>query len=204
MGASGIWLLCDYGEVLCTAPSAEDRARLEELAGGERDGLWENYWAQRLAYDRGDLTSAGYWTAVLGRAADPELLGRLFDADLAGWLHPNHEVLAATRRAAAAGVGLAILSNAPADHAAVYDRTEWLAPFSPRLFSGNLRLVKPEPAIFAAALHALGAQPGDVVFLDDRPANVDGARAAGIAAELFRDAAQIDEIAAVLAGRLRG
>lgn len=190
------WLLCDYGEVLCRPPTPEDRGALEAVAGVAGEQLWERYWTYRLAYDRADLTTEQYWTEVIGRRPGGTALSRLLELDIAGWLHPDEAVLAAARRAADAGFRLAVLSNAPLDHAAVYDRTEWLAPFSPRLFSSRLGMVKPEPAIFEETLKALGARPSEVIFIDDRPANVEGARRAGIRAEQFQSAAQIDRIVA--------
>jgi putative hydrolase of the HAD superfamily len=40
---------------------------------------------------------------------------------------------------------------------------------------------KPKPAIYRAALAALGAEPEEAVFVDDQPAYLDGAAALGIA-----------------------
>jgi epoxide hydrolase-like predicted phosphatase len=49
---------------------------------------------------------------------------------------------------------------------------------------------KPNPAIFAIALERLGdPAPSDVVFLDDAPGNIEGARAAGLHAILVEDPA---------------
>ena len=39
-----------------------------------------------------------------------------------------------------------------------------------------------------------GAEPEEVVFFDDRPANVAGAAAVGIDARLFEQASQLDEL----------
>jgi putative hydrolase of the HAD superfamily len=194
-------LLCDYGEVLCLPPSEVDRAALAAAAELSVDELWARYWADRPAYDRGDLTTPAYWTLVLGREPDEATLRRLLEADISGWLHPAREVLAAAARAAGAGWRLAVLSNAPIDHAAVYDRQEWLAPFSPRLFSGRLGMVKPDPPIFEAATALLGVPADAVVFLDDRAANVAAARAAGMRAEVFEGPEQIDRIVAIAGQR---
>jgi 2-haloacid dehalogenase len=45
--------------------------------------------------------------------------------------------------------------------------------------------VTPDPAIYALALARFGLAPGQALFVDDRQENVDGARAAGMAATLF-------------------
>ncbi len=195
-------LLCDYGEVLTVPPPQTDRAALASVAELDEHELWDRYWAHRHAYDRGEVTTAQYWAAILGRRPEGEMLSRLLAADVACWVHPNRDVLAATERAREAGLQLAILSNAPLDHAAVYDGLEWLAPFSPRLFSSRLGVVKPEPAIYAAAIAALGVPAGEIVFLDDRRRNVEAALAAGLRAELFAGAGQIDRLVdAAVAGR---
>ena len=75
------------------------------------------------------------------------------------------------------------------------DEAPWLAPFTRRFFSCDLRAVKPEPAAYRVVLARLGARPGEVVFFDDRPANVAAAAEMGIDARLFEDPAQFDEVA---------
>jgi putative hydrolase of the HAD superfamily len=91
---------------------------------------------------------------------------------------------------------LTILSNAPIEVAEEIDAAPWLAPFTKRFFSCYLRAVKPEPAAYQAVLDDLGARPEEVVFFDDRPANVAGAAAFGIDARVFEDPAQLDAVSA--------
>ncbi|CAN5672362.1 HAD-IA family hydrolase [soil metagenome] len=55
--------------------------------------------------------------------------------------------------------------------------------------SGDEKLVKPDPAIYHLALDRFELQPGQAVFIDDNAANVAGAKAVGIHALLFSDAA---------------
>ena len=47
------------------------------------------------------------------------------------------------------------------------------------VYSHEVGLKKPDPAIFALAERRLGVEPGEVVFLDDVTGHVDAARAAG-------------------------
>ncbi len=192
------WLLCDYGEVLSLPPTADDRAHLAAIAGWDpaRGDFWAAYWVDRLAYDRADLTAAAYWAGVLGREPAPEQLARLTAADADGWLHPNVGTVQAVQRAGERGLRLAILSNAPIEVAEAIDAAPWLAPFTKRFFSCYLRVVKPEPAAYQAVLDDLGAHPQEVVFFDDRPANVTAAAAFGIDARVFEDPAQLDAVSA--------
>ncbi|MET0246394.1 MAG: HAD-IA family hydrolase [Sphingomonas sp.] len=66
--------------------------------------------------------------------------------------------------------------------AALFDR------FRDIVVSGDEGLVKPDPAIYALALKRFGLAGPDAVFVDDVPANVEAAAAAGIHALLFTDA----------------
>jgi putative hydrolase of the HAD superfamily len=49
---------------------------------------------------------------------------------------------------------------------------------------------KPDPRIFAIALHGVGADPANALFIDDTPAHVEAARALGMAGYLHTDTEQ--------------
>jgi 2-haloacid dehalogenase len=66
-----------------------------------------------------------------------------------------------------------------------------LSHFRDIIVSGFERVTKPGPEIFALALRRFGVAAGDCLFIDDVAANVDGARAAGIAAVQFTSAAAL-------------
>src|SRR5262249_50815641 len=85
---------------------------------------------------------------------------------------------------------LAMLSNAPAEVAEVVAGLPVAACFEHCVFSYALRSVKPEPECYRAVLATLGANPADVVFVDDKPDNVAGAEALGIGSVQFTDPGQ--------------
>ena len=66
--------------------------------------------------------------------------------------------------------------------------TELFDRFRDVVVSGDEKLVKPDPAIYALALKRFGLEGPDAVFVDDSPANVEGANAAGIHGVLFTNA----------------
>lgn len=68
----------------------------------------------------------------------------------------------------------------------VFDR------FRDIIVSGTERLMKPDPAIYALAIERFGIDPAGALFIDDNPANVAGAEAAGIAAHRFEGAAGLE------------
>ena len=189
------WLLCDYGQVLSTAPPADEWEALRRAAGAPSgDEFHALYWEHRPAYDRADVPAAEYWCRVLGEEPDEKRLEELFRWDVAMWLHPDEDSVAAALRTAERGFRLAILSNAPVEVAAGIAAQPWLAPFEHRFFSCDLRAIKPEPAAYAQVLAGLDVQPEQVVFFDDRPDNVAAAEELGIRAVLYRDPAQFDAI----------
>jgi len=75
---------------------------------------------------------------------------------------------------------LAVLSNAPPR------LTQWLEDwgildlFDDVVCSGDVGLVKPDPAIFQLALARLGVAPEETIFIDDSPGHVAAARGLGL------------------------
>jgi 2-haloacid dehalogenase len=72
-----------------------------------------------------------------------------------------------------------------AQEAALFDR------FRDIVVSGDERLIKPDPAIFALAIDRFRLGPGEAVFIDDRADNVAAAERAGLIGHHFRDAATL-------------
>jgi 2-haloacid dehalogenase len=59
--------------------------------------------------------------------------------------------------------------------------------------SGELRLVKPDPAIYRHALDAIGAPPAACLFVDDSARNVAAAAEAGLVAHCFTSPGRLRE-----------
>ncbi|WP_045765313.1 HAD family hydrolase [Xanthomonas albilineans] len=71
------------------------------------------------------------------------------------------------------------------------ERYPFLAWFEGVLVSGEERLVKPDPAIFALLCARYAITPSRAVFIDDAPRNVHAAAGIGMQALQFRDAATL-------------
>ncbi len=59
--------------------------------------------------------------------------------------------------------------------------------------SGDIGLIKPDPAIYTHHTQAFDLEPEATLFFDNSPANIEGARAAGWNAELFTSAETMRE-----------
>jgi FMN phosphatase YigB (HAD superfamily) len=69
----------------------------------------------------------------------------------------------------------------------------WLRHFDQHIFSGEVRSVKPEPAIYEHCISVLGVHPSEALFIDDRDVNLEPARAAGIRGIRFQSVEQLRE-----------
>jgi 2-haloacid dehalogenase len=67
----------------------------------------------------------------------------------------------------------------------------FLADFTEVLVSGELRLLKPDPAIYRELLRRTGTRAEDTFFTDDSARNAEGARAVGLDAVQYTDAARL-------------
>jgi putative hydrolase of the HAD superfamily len=189
------WVVFDYGGVICAPQPERDVAAMAALAGAAVPRFRDAYWARRLAYDLAELTAEEFWRAAagqLGRPWDGSATAKLNSLDTASWLHLRpgtvHLIEDLSRDS---GMRLALLSNAPYAIAEAVAALPLARHFEHLLFSCHLRLAKPDPRCFGAALDRLGAEPADVFFIDDRADNVAAASAVGIRAFRFTSAGAV-------------
>lgn len=127
-----------------------------------------------------------------------ELIGAFYGRFEEMCAHPFPEMVAVVEKLHTAGTPLYLLSNAPALldpwlRGAARQRHPFLGHFRDYVVSGLVGHSKPDRAIYDLACRAGGFQPGDAVFIDDVLTNVDGARAAGMAAVHHRSAGETIE-----------
>jgi 2-haloacid dehalogenase len=105
---------------------------------------------------------------------------------IAGPVAGTVEILAELRDR---GVPLYALSNWSAEtfpHAR--ERFAFLQWFRGIVLSGELRMAKPDPAIYRHLFDTYGLRPEDTVFIDDAPRNIEAAASLGMHAVHFTDA----------------
>lgn len=163
--------------------TAEVVARRGPL-GPEPDDLWD-----RMI--RSEITEREYWQhrsdevgAALGRPGWPiqEFMHTLYALAGDAIIRPTAAALVADARAAGHRIG--VLTN---DLRAFHGDTAMtahpvLAQVDVLVDASVTGILKPDPRAYALAAQALDTAPGDIVFVDDMPWNVTGARAAGMIA----------------------
>lgn len=109
-----------------------------------------------------------------------------FNETIPGPVPGSLEIVAAL---AAHGVPMFAITNFGAEFWAGFRPTQPVFNhFRDIIVSGEERLMKPDPAIYALAIRRFGLDPGRALFIDDRADNVASARAAGMRGHEFASA----------------
>lgn len=138
------------------------------------------------AFDGGAVTPAGFLQRVTA-AVGASLAYDDFYAIYNDIFTPNGPAIDVLGRVKRAGYRTLLLSNTdPERFAFVRRRFPEVLFFDGYVLSYEIKLLKPDPAIYRAAVRQAGAEPGRCVFIDDMEENVEGARAAGLAGILYR------------------
>ncbi|MBX7539709.1 HAD family hydrolase [Qipengyuania sphaerica] len=113
-----------------------------------------------------------------------------FNETIPGPVEGSHELV---ERLDARGVPLFAITNFGAEFWAgfrpqhrIFDR------FRDIVVSGQERIAKPDPAIFALSARRFGHDPARMLFIDDNPANVESARVSGWQVHHFTHAASLE------------
>jgi putative hydrolase of the HAD superfamily len=184
-------VIFDYGEVISFSPSQADRAAIEQLAGVDPDKFWASYWAHRPGLDLAVEGVRAYWAAIAADTAagwDDGRIYQLWVADLRSWMSVNPATVDVLADLKAGGTRLALLSNAGPDFGSYFRHGILGEYFDACYVSGELKMLKPSPAIYQHVVADLGISPADAVFIDNRADNVTGAEELGITGHVFTDA----------------
>ncbi|MBT0774121.1 HAD family phosphatase [Kineosporia sp. J2-2] len=179
-------LIVDWGGVL-TAPLDEAINRWAGLEGIELDAygavmreLIGEADSPIHALERGQLGPAEFEQVLAARfrgygiqiVADG-LLARMLEG-----LQPlSEDMVGLLRRARAAGLRTALLSNSWGEH---YPEHLWIGAFDQVVISGRVGMRKPEPKIYLHTAQLLGLAPEACVFVDDMRPNILAAAQTGM------------------------
>jgi putative hydrolase of the HAD superfamily len=140
--------------------------------------------------DRGEFTQEEYWLRLLDKLGLPHeklsIINDHFYSDL--YIDPEllHRIKEYRKR-----FKTAMLSNY-SDVLRPLLKTKWQVDnaFDEIIISCEVKLVKPDPLIFDLTLQRLGVGKEEAVLIDDREANIIGARKYGLRAVFYRNKSQ--------------
>ena len=182
-------VIFDFGMVLTGLPDAKAHAEMLRITGLEPERFEKFYWADRHAYDEGKLTGLGFWQKLVrdaGLSLPDSTIEELNRWDARMWTTVDPAMLAWQRQLKQDGILTAVLSNiGDSVHQSLEREFDWLADFDVLVWSYKLGIAKPDPAIFHYALNHLGTAAEETLFIDDKPVNVEAARALGMKAMVY-------------------
>jgi putative hydrolase of the HAD superfamily len=189
-------VILDYGMVLGRKPSLEQIDRMAELFSVEHATFWQLYEKNRGDYDKNEIDGEEYWSRFAGDTnthLSDAAMEQLLHWDIEMWSNLEAPLLTWARSLRAAGFQTALLSNLHLKFSAhLRSRSEWLQLFDHLIFSSEVRLIKPDPAIFLHCLKTMGVKPEKALFIDDREANVATACAMGVRAIKYESVVQLE------------
>ena len=181
-------VIFDFGNVVCFPPTEEQWSEAAQFAAVPVAEFKRAFWSLRDEYDRGG-DPLRYWSdfaRLTDRSFDRAAIDGLILREVSFWSHFDTRVLDWAAGLRRAGIRTGILSNLPSPLARALRATPgFLDHFDQVTFSCEVGVIKPHPRIYEHAIHGLEIAPAEGLFIDDRPENVEGARAAGLRAELF-------------------
>jgi len=154
--------------------------------------FFQNYGGDWGAFDQGLIGAEEVVVRIASRTGWPRAEVEQVVRAVPDELQALPATVALIEELKAAGHRLFFLSNMPEPYADHLERShplgEW---FEAGLFSGRVKQSKPGAEIYRLASRHFGVAPQELLFLDDHPANIEAARAAGWQALLFSEAGAV-------------
>ena len=182
-------IVFDMGQVLIRWRPEEILEHFE-LTGEEKTMLlqelfWSPEWTQQ---DRGILTEGEMIERVSARL--PESLHAAVEEVIKAWhvwhLTPMPGMAELVRRLKAQGYGIYLLSNASTALRGYFPRIPGSECFDGLMVSAEEKLLKPQHEIYERLYERFCLVPEQCVFIDDSPANIEGAMLTGMQGIVFR------------------
>ena len=182
-------ILYDLGGVVIEIDFPRVFNRWAEMSGEDPTSLGERFWdsEDHRRHERGEIDTAAFYESLRR-----DLGVTLTDAQLEdGWMRVFVGPIEPTVRLIAQlepVIAQHLFSNTNAEHHAFWGPryAAQLRPIRRHFVSYEIGARKPEPEAFQRVARDLGVPLDRILFFDDTPANVEGAKALGMPAELVR------------------
>jgi len=182
-------LLCDLGNVLVHFSHERMCRQIAELCGDDPEAIfrWLFESGLQLELECGRITVADVHVELQKAVRRPVDFDDLVRAgsDIFTLNEPMVDVLDALKQA---GCRLVLLSNTSVPHIEwVRDRWDVLERFDECVLSCETGAVKPEPAIYRAAIERIECDPSECLYVDDIVEYVEAGRGYGLDGIVFTD-----------------
>lgn len=186
--------LFDMGNVLLHFSHEKMCRQMGALCGFPAERMRDEFMVHgpHLAYEKGEISTDQFhaWFETLaGRSIELERLAEAA-SDI---FELNASIVPVLDRLQMVGMRLVLLSNTNEVHYRfVRDRYDVLDRFDALVLSFEAGAVKPEPAIYQAALERIDCPPDECFYTDDIPDYVEAGRLFGLQSEVFTTTAELE------------
>ena len=182
-------IVFDMGQVLIRWRPEEMLERFDLSQEEKTMLLQELFWSPEwIAQDRGIITEADMIARVSARL--PETLHATVEEVIKAWdvwhLTPMPCMAESVRKRKEKGYGIYLLSNASTALRGYFPRIPGSECFDGLMVSAEEKLLKPQHEIYERLYERFGLVPEQCVFIDDSPANIEGAMLTGMQGIVFR------------------
>ncbi len=186
-------VLFDLGNVLVQLRPERFWSSLGESSLSRSSEFGENVRAMGRRYESGAMTTDEFWKELMRHVGSGFSIAAVEKAfcDVLPEPMPGMDAVV---RATSAKTSTALVSNTSPVHFQHCLRTVPSLQHLQRFYvSYHMRVLKPDPAFYRAVIEGEQCDPAAMVFIDDLPENVEGARRAGMEGIVFKDAEQLKQ-----------
>ncbi len=191
-------VIFDWGGVLIDDPAPGLMRYCAEALGVSKENYMKAHSKFAEDFQKGLISEDAFWQRICSELNVPKPTGRSLWADAfkAAYV-PREDMFSMAACLQENGYKTALLSNTEVA-AMQYFYTFQYNMFDVLVFSCAEGTRKPERKIYELTVERLGAQPGQSVFIDDKPEYINGAKQAGLNTILFENINQLKNTLAEL------
>ncbi len=184
-------VIFDWGGVLIDDPAPGLMRYCAQALGVTKEDYIRTHDKFAADLQKGLIGEDTFWERICGELDVPKpkvnsLWADAFEAAYA----PREDMFSMAARLRKNGYKTALLSNTEAAAMQFFYQLQY-DMFDVLVFSCAEGTRKPEKKIYELTIQRLGSQPGQSVFIDDKPEYINGAKEAGLNTILFRNVEQV-------------
>lgn len=183
----------DFGGVLASPDRKIVERFLCDSLNLNLDQLKYTAKSEREAAIKKGVPQADFWQQYAKKEGIelPENWKITFSQILENSLGIDSEMFAIINQLQEQGIVIGLLSNIGQGYASMIKEFGYYHSFDPCLLSYEIGVEKPDAKAYQILLEKVAVHPSDIVFIDDKPENIEAAKKAGLDAFLFESPKQV-------------
>jgi len=186
-------VIFDWGGVLIDDPAPGLMRYCAEALGVSKENYIKAHSKFAEDFQKGLISEDTFWQRICGELNVPKPTGHSLwtDAFKAAYV-PREDMFSVAASLQENGCKTALLSNTEAPAMRYFHQLRY-DMFDVLVFSCAEGTRKPERKIYELTIERLRSQPGQSVFIDDKPEYINGAKEVGIVTILFQSVEQVKD-----------